>query len=77
MVALDVFGSVLGSCWELLSFPIPGLDGVTGKHLVIALILMNVVVAAVSLTFGFGGSSQRSGLGGKHRISAERKNDEK
>lgn len=77
MTAVEVFNTVMLKCWDLLSFEVPGLDGVTGKQFVAAQFLMLLAVAAVQLALGFGQGSYRSGQSGKKHISKERKNDEK
>lgn len=77
MQAPEIFGTVFGYCWDLLSFTVPGL-AIDCKTFVLALIAVNISIAAVNLVFGLGrsGSSYRSGSGGKKRISDERKGDE-
>lgn len=77
MQALDIFGAVISSCWDMLAFTVPGL-GVSCQAFVAALLLINVSVAVVRVTFGFGrdGTGYRSGSGGKKRISDRRKDDQ-
>lgn len=77
MQALDIFGAVISSCWDILAFGVPGL-GISCQSFVAALLLMNVSVAAVHFTFGFGrdGTGYRSGSGGKKFISERRRDDQ-
>lgn len=74
---LEIFGTVIGHCWELLSFEIPGL-GVSCKVFLAALLLINLSIAAVHYAFGFGGSGTgyRSGDSRRKYISEERRGDE-
>lgn len=77
MSALEIFGSVLSSCWDVLAFEIPGL-GVSCQQFVIALVILNISLAALNFVFDLGGSGTgyRSGSGGKKHISDNRKDDE-
>ena len=74
---LEIFGTVISHCWELLSFEIPGL-GVSCKVFLASLLLINFSIAAVHYTFGLGGSGTgyRSGDSRKKYISEERRGDE-
>lgn len=75
--ALDIFGAVIGSCWNMLSFTVPGL-GVSCQTFVVALLLINVSIAVLAfLGIGGSGTTPRSGSGGKKYISENRKGDEK
>lgn len=78
MDASHIFGTVLGYCWDLLSFTVPGLN-IDCKSFVAGLITINISIAAVSFVFGLGGpgTGYRSGSGGKKHISENRKGDEK
>lgn len=78
MVALDIIGTIIASCWAILSFEIPGL-GVSCQTFVVALLLISISIAAVHYVFGLGGSGSgyRSGSSSKFGISDKRKGDEK
>jgi len=68
-----IFGTVMKYAWALLSWRVPGFNWTAGQ-LVLALIVINFAIAAGYITVGVG---QRSGHSGSHRISKERKHDEK
>lgn len=68
-----VFGTIMTYVWNLLSFQIPGFNW-TAREMVLALIIIDFAIAAGAISVGVG---QRSGHSGSHRISKERKNDEK
>lgn len=74
---LEIFGTVISHCWDLLSFEIPGLC-VSCKVFLAALLLINFSIAAVHYAFGLGGSGTgyRSGDSRKKYISEERRGDE-
>ena len=74
MEALEIFGTVIGHCWDMLAFTIPGL-GVSCQVFVTALLLINLSVAIAHFAFGFGGSGTgyRSGQSNKKHISEDRK----
>ena len=78
MAALDILGAVISSCWEILSFEVPGLD-VSCKTFLAALMLVNFSIAAVHYAFGLGGSGSgyRSGHSSRKHISENRRSDEK
>lgn len=78
MQALEIIGTVLGYCWDMLSFTVPGL-GVSCKVFVAALLLISLSITIVHYAFGFGGSGTdyRSGTSSKKHISENRKGDEK
>lgn len=78
MQALEIIGTVIGHCWDMLSFTVPGL-GVSCQVFVAALLLISLSITIVHFVFGFGGSGTgyRSGSGGKKHISENRKGDEK
>ena len=78
MVALDVLGSILASCWNILSFELPGF-GFSCQAFLTALLLIGISIKAVQFAFGFGsgGTGYRSSQSRSKRISNERKNDEK
>ena len=68
-----IFGTVMYYVWGLLSWRVPGFNWTAGE-LVLALIIINFAIAAGAITVGVG---QRSSHSGSHRISKERKNDER
>lgn len=76
MEALNIIGTIVGYCWGILAFPIPGL-GVTCQAFVTALLVINLSIAIVHYAFGFGGSGSgyRSGHSSKKHISENRKGD--
>lgn len=78
MEALEIIGAVLGYCWDMLSFTVPGL-GVSCKVFVAALLLISLSISVAHFALGFGssGSSYRSGSGNRKHISDARKDDEK
>lgn len=78
MGALDILGTIIPRCWNILAFEIPGL-GVSCQTFLVALLLINLSIAAVHYVFGFGGSGSgyRSGDSGRKYISDKRKGDEK
>lgn len=74
-----IFSYVIGLCWDLLSFTVPG-TGVTAKVFVTTLVVINVGLAALHFAFGLckaSGVGYRSGNGRKGTISKERQGDEK
>ena len=73
-VAYVIWAVVLPLAWELLSFQVPGFS-FSAKTFVVALFLMHLGVTVSHLALGVG--NQRSGHSSRHRISQERKNDEK
>lgn len=74
----DIFVYIVGLCWELLSFEVPGTGGMDGKAWVILLVIINITLAALSYAFGLGGSGTdyRSGNSRRKHISKERQGDE-
>lgn len=77
MSAQALFSYIMGLCWDLLSFEVPGL-GVSCKVFVIALVLVNISILSVRIAFGLGSldTSYRSGHGRSRKISDKRKGDE-
>lgn len=78
MEALEVFSTVIGHCWDILAFTVPGL-GISCQVFVTAILLINISIAVAHFAFGFGGSgsSYRSGQSSRKHISENRKGDEK
>lgn len=76
MDALNTIGYIMGYCWDMLLFPIPGI-GVTCQSFVAALLLIGLSVKIVHYAFGFGGSGSgyRSGHSSRKHISDNRKGD--
>ena len=77
MEALDIIGTVIGYCWDMLAFTVPGL-GVSCQVFLTALLITNLSIALAHFAFGFGGSGSayRSGDSRKKYISKERRGDE-
>lgn len=77
MQALEIIGTIVSSCWDILAFEVPGL-GVSCQVFLAALLLIGISIKAVQFVFGFGSdSSYRSGHSGKKYISDDRKGDER
>lgn len=77
MEILEILGSILSSAWMFFTgLTVPGL-GVSFATFFIALILIDISIAAVHYVFGLGGSGTgyRSGQSGKKHISENRKGD--
>lgn len=77
MSAQALFQYVLGLCWDLLSFEVPGL-GVSCKVWVIALVLVNLSILAARIAFDLGylDTFYRSSSSRNAKISDKRKGDE-
>ena len=76
MEALNVIGYILGYCWDMLMFPIPGI-GVPCQAFIAAILLISFSIKVVHYAFGLGGSGSgyRSGHSGRKHISENRKGD--
>lgn len=74
MEAINIIGTVVRYCWDMLAFEMPGL-GVSCKAFVTAVMLINFSIIVIHYAFGFGGSGYRSGQSNRKYISEKRKGD--
>lgn len=74
MEALNVIGYILGYCWSMLGFEVPGI-GVPCSAFVAAIVLISLAIKIIHYAFGFDGSGYRSGHSSRKQISDERKGD--
>lgn len=75
--AVAVFGQIIGLCWDILAFEIPGLQ-ISCQTFVVSLIIINLSIAVLAfIGIGGSGTTPRSGSGGKKHISENRRGDEK
>lgn len=74
MEALNIISYILGYCWAMLDFEVPGI-GVPCSAFIAALILIGLAIKLVHYAFGFDGSGYRSGHSSHKQISEKRKGD--